>query len=283
MLRALRIHRARTLLSEAIKEWLLDIQGLSTNTQDYYRRTLSGLAATVPDKPIDKLTTADLRKYLTSLLWGRKKSTVNNSLMALRSFGRFIAENYDLPNPAAPIKKFKAEPVVGRFLTYEQYEKLLAACKTDRQKDILILLANTGLRASELCALTWDSVSPELTRITIIGKGGKVRIVPLNQNCRNVLLKYPRVPGNTISFLPKSRKVLCNLVHRIGVRANIPANPHANPHALRHLFATELLRRGVKIAFVSKCLGHSSIAITEKCYIHLLPDYLMGVTDVLDG
>lgn len=276
MFQALRLRRARTLLSEAITEWHFDIQNLSANTQDYYKRTLSGLAAALPDKPIDKLTTAELRKYLTSLLWGRKKSTVNNSLMALRNFGRFISENYDLPNPVTPIKKFKAEPVVGRFLTNEQYQKLLTVCNP-RQKDILILLANTGLRASELCGLKWDSVEPQLTRITVIGKG-KVRVIPLNQNCREVLLKYPRELGTHINFLPKSRHVLCTLVHRIGERANIKANPHA----LRHLFATELLRKGVPIAFVSKILGHSSIAITEKCYIHLLPDYLLGITDVLD-
>lgn len=277
MFQVLRIRRARTLLSKAIMDWHLDIQNLSVNTQDYYKRTLLGLAAALPDKPIDKLTTADLRKYLTSLLWGRKKSTVNNALMALRNFGRFIVENYDLPNPAASIKKFKADPSIGRFLNHEQYQKLLSVCKP-REKDILVLLGNTGLRASEACSLTWDSVEPQLTRITVIGKG-KVRVIPLNQNCREVLLEYPREPGTHIIIFPKNRHCLGNICHRIGVRANIPCNPHS----LRHYFATELLRRGVKIAFVSKLLGHSSISVTEKHYIHFSDDFLISITDVLDG
>lgn len=53
-------------------------------------------------------------------------------------------------------------------------------------------------------------------------------------------------------------------------------------HAIRHFFATQLIRKGVSIYKVSKILGHSSVKITESCYIHLVPVDLLGITDVLD-
>lgn len=261
-----------------VDEWYLDIQHLAPETQSIYKRILSNFFSTIPDKTIDKLTPSDIRAYLLKAAASRTKSSLNNHIVALKNFGRFIAENYRIDNPAASIKKFKPEPSIGRFLTHEEYTKLLSACKRDRETHIFILLGNTGLRASEACALSWDSVAPNFTRITVIGKGRKIRTIPLNENCRKVLMKYPREPAAHITIFPKNRHVLGQICHRVGKRANIPCNPHA----LRHYFATELLRRGIKIAFVSKILGHSSIGITEQYYIHWQPDYLNGMTDILD-
>lgn len=277
MFRGLRIHRARRLLSDAIDEWFAHIRQFSIHTQSYYRRIILDFSANIPDRPIDKLKTSDFRLYLNSLLLtGKKKSSLNNTVVALRSFGRFLEETYELPNPCQSIKKFKAEEKVRHFLTYKEYQRILKVC-SPRQRDIVVFLANTGLRAQEAIDLTWDNFDLSLRRLTFIGKGGKVRVVPLNESVRSLLLKYLR-KSETLIFMSKNRKGLYRTLRLVGDKAGI----HLTPHLLRHYFATELLRRGVPIAFVSKCLGHSSIAVTEKVYIHFLPDYLLGVTDVLD-
>jgi integrase/recombinase XerD len=277
MLQALRIWGARRLVSDSIEEWFVHIKNLSLNTQDYYKKVLSEFAATIPNKPIDKLTTKDLRSYLLQNTKGRKKSTMNNQIVALKSFCRFVSETYDIDNPSRNIKKLRIEGYIQRFLTRKQYEKLLSVAK-GREFDILTLIGNTGLRASEACSLTWDSVSPQLTRITIVGKNSRVRVIPLNQSAKNVLLKYPRKAGTHINFLPKSRQGLGYICRGVGQRCGIPCNPHA----LRHYVATELLRKGVQIALVSELMG-ASIRVIENHYRHILPDYLIGVTDVLDG
>lgn len=274
MFRALRIVRARTPLSNAFKEWLVHIKRNSARTQETYRDALSRFLSSIPDKPIGKLTSVDIRNYLDRKLWIWKRATANVHLTAIKSFCKYLAESYDIPNVADTVKTFKREPPNQHFINHEQYLKVLSVC-TPKENDIIRFLGCTGLRASEACGLAWDSIEPQLTRITVIGKGNKVRIIPLNETCREILRKHYKT--GTIIF-PKSRRQLHRICRKAGDRVNI----HLNPHSLRHYFATELLKRSVKIAYVSRLLGHSSIAFTEKIYIHFLPDYLSGVTDVLD-
>lgn len=277
MSQALRIIRARTLLSVVVNDWFSFIKQLSLGTQEYYKTVMSSFLITVTDKQIEKLTIKDLRSYILKNNNGRRKSTMNNHITALKSFCRFASETYEIENPARNLKKLKVEGYIKRFLTKEQYLKLLSVC-TPKESDILTLLGNTGLRASEACcSLTWDSISPEFTRITIVGKNSRVRVIPINQSVKKVLLKYSRQPGTHINFLPKSRIVLGNICRRIGQRCGIACNPHA----LRHYFGTQLLIKGVEIVLVSKLMG-ASIRVIERHYLHILPDYLFGVTDCLD-
>jgi len=278
MLRIFKATRARTLLSNAISDWVNSIAILATSTQDYYRAVISDFAKTVPDVAVEKLTIGTIRAYLSTIVLKGKKSTANKYLRVIKSFCRFLEENYGIDNPTRYLRQFKLNPSVRHFLTKEEYLKLLSACKTKREHDIITLLANTGLRASELCSLTWDSVEPQLTRITVVGKGSKMRIVPLNESCRKVLSTYPR---GTRLYFSKNRHSLYQTCRAIGDRANIPLNPHS----LRHYFATMLLQSGVRggIKTVSLLLGHASVELTEKTYIHYTGDFLDCVTDCLDS
>lgn len=264
----------RLIIAKAIEEWYFAIQHTSPNTQYYYRQTIRDFTSKIQNKSINAITTIEIQHFLNHKLWGRKKSTVNKYLCAIRVFCRFLSENYNILNPAAGLKKFKTDLPYQPFITKEQYEKILSQC-TQRESDILKMLANGGFRVSELCSLTWSCVSPQLTTIRFVGKGGKVRTVPINRTIRELISRYPQ--EKPFLNLPKNRKNVYNLCRKAGGRCNIALAPHM----LRRYFATQLLDKGVSLLIISRLLGHSSVQITEQ-YLHLDSSYLYGATDCLD-
>lgn len=266
MFKALRIGRARTLISIARKEWFFDIQRFSKDTQQYYQRAILAFTIDLPKKYIASITSADIRQYLIQFSWTHKNSTVNNHLVALKSWFTFLAENYAIPNIAQPIRKRKIDIPYQPFINREQYLKVLESA-TQRESDIIKMLANTGLRASELCGL--EHISPNLSSITIQGKGGKIRTIPCNQTVREIL-------SRSINF-PKNRKSIYNICRKVGSRVGIKLAPHI----LRRYFATRLKDKGVSLLIISRLLGHSSIQTTE-IYLCIDSSFLLGSTDCLD-
>jgi len=154
------------------------------------------------------------------------------------------------------------------FISRQEYLKVLESA-TQRESDIIKLLANTGLRCSELAELKSDNINPNLSSIRIQGKGGKVRTIPCNQTVREIL-------SRNINF-PKNRKSIYNICRKAGNRIGIKLAPHI----LRRYFATQLLDKGVSLLIISRLLGHASIQTTEL-YLKLDSSYLSGATDCLD-
>jgi len=131
------------------------------------------------------------------------------------------------------------------------------------------MLAHTGLRCSELCSLRPENLSPNLSSITIQGKGGKIRTIPCNQTVKECLSRN--------IHLPKNRKSIYNICKNSGKKLNI----NLSPHMCRRYFATSLLAAGVSLLIIQKLLGHSSCQVTER-YLCLDSSYLYGATDCLD-
>jgi len=115
--------------------------------------------------------------------------------------------------------------------------------------------------------------------LTITGKGRKRRVIPLNETCRTILSHYANSTTLQLTKSYRYHQALSRLTHKLAKKAGIPM---FGVHAIRHYFATELCRRGVPLAKVSKILGHASVRTTERIYLHWLDDDLLGVTDVLD-
>ena len=239
----------------------------ATNTQRHYKDTLFRLSPYLP-RVIEKVTPEHLDIFVQSLKMAN--SSKNARLTPVRSFFRYCEDYLGLPNPTKAVKKLPELPPRQRVVTEDEYEKILAVANP-HEKAVIQFLANTGLRSAEFCSLTKNNVSSDKTYLNIIGKGQKRRCVPLNETCQKNL--------SLIFSKSYTRNKLYNLTKSLARRANLPV---FGPHALRHRFCTILLIKGVNIAIVSRILGHSSIAVTEKIYLHLkTPDFL-GVTDVLD-
>lgn len=272
------------LISDAMDEWLVYCRRHSERTQEQYRYTIHLFVASLPEevKLITQIHSRHIENYISGLLdRGLLNSTANAGLHTLKSFHRWLSRHYNIPNPTAKVEPLKPQPPKQRFLLFDEYQKILAVPKTEpltkRNCDIVRFLYHTGLRASEFVNVKCPDISPDLKKLTIIGKGRKRRCVPLNAVCREILEKY-QPNENRPSFIPNSRRTLNYICHWLAKRAGIPS---FGPHAARHLNATELLRRGVPVANVSRLLGHSSIATTERIYIHWLPEYNNGWTDCL--
>ncbi len=178
------------------------------------------------------------------------------------------------------------------FLTQEEVTRLIQAVSTFHQKKpkqswlanrdfaILLLMLNTGMRVSELVQLNLNSIQHEGNsfRIVILGKGGKERMLKLNQLATSALHTYldnrPKSETSALflnkNFTRLSRKGIAELIAKYVKEANLPPKQKSiSPHKLRHTLATLLLSNGENIRVVQEILGHSSIQTTQ-IYTHVI-------------
>ena len=211
---------------------------------------------------------------------GGSRKQFNLYRMIVSSFSTWRHRRYGIENPVDKIPKIREGTGNPRVLTEQEYKTIVDYAK-GIDKDIIRFLGNTGLRREEFRQLKWENVDPTLKFIRITGKGDKTRIVPLNSHCKEILLKYKRQDDKPLQIAAKFSGIqgaswLCKkLSRKTGIK-------QFGVHAIRHYFATELIRKGVSIYKVSRLLGHSSVVITQSCYVHLLPADILGITDVLD-
>jgi len=160
---------------------------------------------------------------------------------------------------------------------------------------IVRLLADTGIRADELCGLQVDDLIEhdrhDYLRVT--GKGEKDRLVPvpaqLSKRLRRYIRSRPADPSNTFVFLslrrsrrgeyePLSVSGLEQMIHALSKNAGITRRVY--PHIFRHTYITELLRRGVDATKIRRVVGHSSTQLIDRVYGHLvegdLADSVLG-------
>ena len=269
------------LLAEATNRWLIYNRRFKPRTQIHYKMVIGRFAKFAPVYAAD-IKAMHIENYVDTILLKYKNRTGNAHLAVLKSFCRWLAEYYDLPNPSLKIKTLDEDPPEVRVLNDQEYQKVLTVCKP-KERDVIRFLFNTGLRRSEFQQLTWSNISQDQRFIRLIGKGRRRRLVPLNKTCQTILNNIPRKPDSTTMNLVKSYEApdsLWRLCNKLARHAGIP---RFGPHALRHYFATTLYRKGVPIQFISAILGHADTRTTEKIYIHLWPPKdLLGVTDVLD-
>jgi len=270
MFQAFKNKRARKLLfSQAIQDWLAYNRRYTQRTQEHYRSVIYSFADFTGIHKAKQLQRGHFEDYITQLLSKFCNRTGNAHLTVLKSFNRWLSSNYNVPNFATTIPMLKEDPPQTTSITKAEYRKILAYC-VDGKADTIKLLANTGVRASELCRLTSECVKDKT--LFVRGKGRKLRTVPLNQTCCDIFSK----PKTFINLTKSNRKQLYLLCRQVGQRAGI----HLTPQVLRRYFATELLRGGVDISIVSALLGHSSIKTTQG-YIHNQPIHFKNVTDCL--
>lgn len=224
-------------------------------------------------------TTKALDAYIDGKLRdGMKKRTINVRLTVIKSYAKWYASHFQVENPARPIKMLRQDPPNQRVLSEKEYVKVLAVAQ-GQDRDIIVFLGNTGLRLAEFISLKWSNIDPEFKFLSVVGKGIKPRVIPLNAACQEILRRLPSEVETPI-FVHGSRCRVQRLCKRLAKKAGIPK---FGPHSLRHRFATELMRQGVSIYKISKILGHASIAITESVYIHFCQEDTFGITDCLSN
>ncbi len=288
-----KVHR----LLDAYLDLLRVERGLARNTLEAYSRDLTEYLQWVEstlERPLRDVRDGDLRFYfLGKKQEGMSARSIRRKASSLRGLHRFLQkEGYMKEDPTALLDLPRLGTPLPRDLTLVEVDRLLAQPDPAeplglRNQAMLELLYATGLRVSELLALTLKDLNLEVGYVVAYGKGRKERLVPVGEVALETLKEYlARVrPGLAKSkrvshvFLnrsgrPLSRQGFWKILHRYALQAGI-SSP-VTPHVLRHSFATHLLERGADLRSVQIMLGHASISTTQ-IYTHLNKEKLKQI------
>jgi integrase/recombinase XerD len=221
---------------------------------------------------------------------GLAQRSITRALVAVRGLHRYLAQEGHLEvNPLEDMELPRLTSTLPHVLTVQDVEQLLAQPDVEslrgvRDGAMLELLYATGMRVSELCDLPTSGLNLEVGFVTIRGKGGKERIVPIGEaamerarvyleQARPAMLKGRESP---VLFLNNrggrlSRQGFWKILRNYALQAGI--TKHITPHTLRHSFATHLLERGADLRFIQAMLGHADISTTQV-YTHVNQEYL---------
>ncbi|KXG77267.1 Tyrosine recombinase XerC [Fervidicola ferrireducens] len=230
----------------------------------------------------DKITEIDVRGYRSYLMGIRnlKPASIKRKLEAIRKFLDWaVKQEIITKNPAKEVEAPPAVTLPPKSLSEKEFLRLRRSFyKEGNERDIAIfeVLANTGIRVSELCSLKLSDIQISERKGKLIvryGKGQKYREVPLNSDARKALNEYLKSradENNERLFLGERGPLTPSGVFRIIKRYARDAGVEVSPHQLRHTFARRLLQSGADIVTVQQILGHANLNTTA---VYLKPDY----------
>ncbi len=270
--------------------------GLSNNTVEAYRRDLLAFASWLKEDDTDlaAATREDILRYQgVRLREGRKARSEARLLSSLRRFYRYLCrEEIRESDPTVQIESPRIGKSLPSGLTEQEVEALLAEPDTDvplglRDRAMLEVLYATGLRVSELVALTIEQVNMRQGLVRCVGKGNKERLVPLGEIALDWLQRYlwesrPAllIGRATDDLFPTrrgkamTRQAFWYLIKRYAEQASI--DKPLSPHTLRHAFATHLLNHGADLRVVQLLLGHADLSTTQ-IYTHVARERLKSL------
>lgn len=275
----------------------------SQKTLENYGRYLDRFLGFSKIKNIGQLDEELIRQYRLYLNrmrdgsgQGLKKITQNYHIIALRNFLKYLAKRGVKTVVAERVELGKQEDREVTFLELDELDRLVNAPEGDsidalRDKAILATLFSTGMRVSELCSLDRDKIDTKRGELAIRGKGGKIRMVFLSDESRELIQAYLKkrsdadealfirtlktgVPAKD-SDLRLTPRSIQRIIKKYSIKAGI-VGKNVSPHTLRHSFATDLLRNGADIRSVQAMLGHSSVTTTQ-IYTHVTDKQLREV------
>jgi integrase/recombinase XerD len=280
-------------------------RGAASNTIEAYRRDLGDFGQFLSRRNVAlaAAATEDVSDYFRdAAAAGLKPASRARRLSAVRQLYKFLlAEGVTMNDPtlghAAP-RKHRALP---KTLNVAEVDRLIgaagqrveAATGSDRRRALrlhclLEMLYATGMRVSELMSLPRSVLSGDERVLTIRGKGGRERLVPLNSSARAALDRYLGVGVPEAEFTPTvatkwlfpsrsaqghvTRQRFAQDLKELAVEAGLDPE-RVSPHVLRHAFASHLLDRGADLRSLQQLLGHADISTTE-IYTHVLEERL---------
>jgi integrase/recombinase XerD len=257
-------------------------RGAAANTLLAYRRDLHAAAEAIGDlAQADGPALASLGRAWADLA----PASLARRCSALRQFYGFLIDEglrSDDPSPALP--RPRARRPLPRLLSHAGVEALFRRAEEEAAGDkpeavrlllLLELLYGSGLRASELVSLPFAAVPRDAPFLTVTGKGGQQRMVPISTRARTALSRWLALrPAGGKRLFPSrgaqghlTRVRLFQLLRELAGRAGLdPAT--ISPHVLRHAFATHLLEGGADLRVLQTLLGHADISTTQ-IYTHV--------------
>jgi site-specific recombinase XerD len=240
-----------------------------------------------------------LRRYLAYLQTrGLARPTIARSAAAVRAYVRYLRRHDVLTHDVAvALRSPKGRKRLPRVPRAADTHALLASAARPvedpdggvspvarRDLAVLELLYGAGLRVGECCGLDIGDVDLRHRRVTVLGKGAKVRRLPLGEPARHAIAGYLRAarpamllePTNALFVNLRGRRLTPRDARRILERFPLSDGRTLHPHALRHAFATHLLEGGADLRAVQELLGHADVGTTQV-YTHVTRDRLRTV------
>jgi integrase/recombinase XerD len=255
-------------------------RGAAANTLTAYRRDLESAEEAIGDlASADRETLGRLGNHWAPLA----PSSVARKASALRQFyGFLVDEGLREDDPSAALPRPATRRPLPKILSHGEVEALFARAELEAEGDrapavrllaLLELLYGSGLRASELVSLPLTAVPRDAPFLTVTGKGGQQRMVPVSGRAKQALSRWlaVREAGGKFLFPSRGKHLtrvrLFQLLKELAARAGLdPAK--VSPHVLRHAFATHLLEGGADLRVLQTLLGHADIATTQ-IYTHV--------------
>ena len=276
-------------LDEFLREYLLDCKIRNLSQQTIKNKRIQNKVAInyfeheFGITKLGKVKKVHVKAYLNNKLESDcKASTINTHLKILKSFFAYgVEEGYISVNPAETIKLLKREKAIFTVFNDNEIVNMVKYWKgttytATKNKLMISLLVDTGIRVGELCSLLIENVEDD--HIKVHGKGNKWRIVPISFQLRKLMMKYERKRKEVLEKNNKEsvyyffnqhknkyesvspiQKMIKYTAQKVKVRSSV----RASPHSIRHYYAIKSLSLGTPITQLSKNLGHESIRTTE--------------------
>ena len=205
----------------------------------------------------------NFKSYISSLEnKNYKPSTINLKITVINKFLRFINIDYSMK-----YLKQQKKLYISNVISESDYKRMLDVVTDKRDRAIIILLANTGLRVSEALSLTTDIIKDDV--ILVKGKKGKYREVFLSYRLKEILKDYIenyRIKSSRNKLFTGrkgalKRQSINKILLKYAKKARIRKDK-AHPHALRHLFGKRLADKGISLDVIATYLGHEDIKTT---------------------
>ncbi|HDQ03011.1 MAG TPA: site-specific tyrosine recombinase XerD [Deltaproteobacteria bacterium] len=284
-------------LLEKYLNYLLIERGLAQNTLEAYGRDLRRFLEFVRQRGLTNLSEVKpeiITEYLIKVKSeGMSANSMNRQLAALRGFYKYLLmEKEAEQTPLANIELAKVWMRLPDTLSREEMKIILAqpggqSPAALRDTAMLEILYATGIRVSELVNLTMSSINWQVGFLTVMGKGGKERIVPIGKTAYDCTKLYTDKARSQLMGRKKTEILFLNrfgnkftrqgfwkMVIRYSQKAGLKKKVH--PHTFRHSFASHLLEGGADLRTVQVMLGHADISTTQ-IYTHITRDRLKEI------
>lgn len=271
----------RSALSEVIENFLRYHVVDPRTTEGYRSHLRRFLTYWSPETPIHGIDSRQLREYFMDLTHEEEVGPATSNLRRtiVRMVFQFAKDEGLLDEVPRFPKRLKVGQTRIRFLTDEEEHSLIDALPMDHWKDLTRFQIYTGLRISE--ALSVRPIDRENELIQVVGKGRKVRTVPLSVTALSSL------PSSTYydqRYFPYSyshyRKVLTDAADKAGLNKGRSDDDRVRVHTLRHTCFSRLAMKDVGVTKIQALAGHASIITTQR-YMHLAPSYLGELAKVI--
>jgi integrase/recombinase XerD len=289
-------------LQTKFEAYLLTERCVSDNTFSSYRRDVNQFVIFLNNETFDINTiTGDELKKFVHYLYGLKLTarTIARKISTLKTLFSYLNMHCSIKNSAKELHFPKIEKKLPTYLSKEEVGSVIEYANQDtspigaRNSIMLYLLYGSGMRVSELINLRISDFHFDTGVVSVEGKGGRQRMIPLPQSMLALAYTYLETIRNETSHTPRHSLYLFSVLYGKKIKPisrqscwmilkkicfNAGIKRAISPHQLRHSFATHMLEKGADLRSLQVLLGHEDIT-TVQVYTHVETSQLRKIYD----